>query len=434
MAQATQLPGPTLETWKTGQGIEFVDDEAKRAYQERAGLFADAIRLDRPERVPVNVLSTFYPAFHADITPETAMNDAEALSEALQYFATDLDLDAFPWATPLIPSAKSIEMVDYQVFDWPGDGSSPDTVYQCKEAEYMGVEDYDALIRDPTDYLMREYVPTVFGGLEGMRQLPQFPTLSAGIASLHPFLLSFGLPPVREALETLLEAGEEALRWQQIVGGTVEEIIASGYPQSFGGITLAPYDILGDTVRGTRGIMMDLKRRPETLLEALDGLTSWAIEMGISSARISNNPLVFIPLHKGADGFMSGEEFETFYWPQLRRVIDALVAEDMVPWIFAEGSYEDRLDVLAGDLPDGNQVWHFQNTDMGRAKAALGDQACVAGNVPTSLLYTATPADVTDYCTDLIDEVGEAGFILAPGVGLDEARPENIRAMVQSVR
>lgn len=433
MAQAAAEPTLSLESWEAGVGIEFEDADAERAYKTRAKRFAAAIRGETPDRVPVNLLSTFYPVFHAGMTPEEAMNDAQGLSDALHTFVDDLDPDLLPWATALIPSAKSLELVDYQVFDWPGDGSSPDTVYQCKEKEYMGVEDYDSLIVDPSSYFLTEYVPETFGELDGLSQFPDFTSLTGGIAGIHPYLIPFGLPPVRHAMERLLEAGEEALRWEQIVGGTVQDIVARGYPQSFGGITLAPYDMLGDTVRGTRGIMMDLKRRPETLMTALERLTPKAIDMGIGSAFAAGNPHVFIPLHKGADGFMSLEEFERFYWPPLRTVIEALVEADLVPWIFAEGQYESRLDVV-GDLPDGDMVWHFQDTDMELAKEALGGSACIAGNVPTSLLNTREPAAVTEYCQDLVERVGPDGLVLAPGVGLDEAKPENVRAMFDAVR
>ncbi len=425
--------GPTLESWIEGEGIEFVNEEAKADYQERAQRFADAIRGDNPDRVPVNLLSTFYPVLHAGYTPAEAMQEAEKLQDALLTFVDDLDPDVFPWALPTVPSAKALETVGYDGFDWPGDGSAPETVYQAKEREYMGVEDYEDFLKDPTDFFLRSYMPETFEALDGMAHFPQSGNLTFGIAGVHPYLLSFGMPPVREAIETLLEAGEQAMHWQQVVGGTVAEIQASGYPQSFGGITLAPYDMLGDMMRGTRGIMMDLKRRPDKLLEAIERITPIAIEMGISSAYAMNNPLVFIPLHKGADGFMSGEEFEEFYWPSLRAVIEALLDLDLVPWLFAEGCYETRLETIS-DLPEGDMIWHFQDIDMGRAKDLLGEQACIAGNVPTSLLNTREPEAVTEYCNDLIDEVGTERFVLAPGVGLDEAKPENVKAMFQAVR
>jgi uroporphyrinogen-III decarboxylase len=46
------------------------------------------------------------------------------------------------------------------------------------------------------------------------------------------------------------------------------------------------------------------------------------------------------------------------------------------------------------------------------------------------MLVTGTPDDVKDYCKKLIDKVGKkGGFIMAPSTSLDDAKPENVKAM-----
>ncbi len=422
----------TLAHWEQGTGIDFEDEAAREAYQERAGRLATAIRGGTPDRIPTVLSATFYPVFHAEITPETAMNDAAELAAAFEETVFDLEPDGHQSAAALLPSAKMLEMLDYQLYAWPGDGASPTTGYQALEDDYMDSDDYQHFMRDPTDYWLHEYIPEVVGALEPFRKLPRFTDL-VEIPNIHLMAIPFGLPDVQEALETLMEAGEEALRWQEIVGGAADGIVAQGYPRSFGGFTKAPYDVIADTMRGTHGASMDLKRKPDELLEAVDSLVPTMTEMGIRGAQGAGNPLVFIPLHKGADGFMSEEEFDTFYWPQLRAVMDGLTDAGLVPWIFAEGGYNSRLDAIA-DQPDGNIVWQFDRTDMVEAKDKLGDDVAIAGNVHSSLLNTETPEDVTEYCEELIEDVGPDGFILAPGVALDEAEPANVRAMIDSVK
>ena len=39
------------------------------------------------------------------------------------------------------------------------------------------------------------------------------------------------------------------------------------------GFTKAPFDTLGDTLRGTRGLMVDMYRCPDKVLKAMDVLT-----------------------------------------------------------------------------------------------------------------------------------------------------------------
>jgi uroporphyrinogen-III decarboxylase len=127
---------------------------------------------------------------------------------------------------------------------------------------------------------------------------------------------------------------------------------------------------------------------------------------------------------------MSDEQYKTFYWPTLRKVILGIVDEGLIPVPFAEGAYNLRLEII-GDLPKGKVVWRFDKTDMSRAKEVLGDIACIYGNVPAPILDTGTPDDVKAYCKQLIDVAGKGGgFILSPGSSLDMAKPENVRAMI----
>jgi uroporphyrinogen-III decarboxylase len=69
------------------------------------------------------------------------------------------------------------------------------------------------------------------------------------------------------------------------------------------------------------------------------------------------------------------------------------------------------------------------------AKAVLGDQCCIMGNVPSALLPVASPSEVEEYCKNLIKVCGKGGgFTLTNGSLIDEARPENVKAMVDSVK
>ena len=141
-----------------------------------------------------------------------------------------------------------------------------------------------------------------------------------------------------------------------------------------------------------------------------------------------------MPLHRGAEGFMSREQFERFYWPGLKQVIQGNADLGYISMPFFEGKCDSRLEYLL-ELPKGKVVCHFERTDMARAKAILGGHFCIMGNVPASLLQVGSPSEVEDCCRNLIRVCGKGGgFILAPGGPIDEAKPENIRVMVESVQ
>jgi uroporphyrinogen-III decarboxylase len=110
------------------------------------------------------------------------------------------------------------------------------------------------------------------------------------------------------------------------------------------------------------------------------------------------------------------------------------VNEGYIPLLFAEGSFNRRLEIIR-DLPRASVMWWFDRTDMFKAKEILGDAACISGNVPTSLMCTGTPEAVKAYCRRLIEVCGKGGgFILAGGASVDKADPENFRAMMAAAR
>jgi uroporphyrinogen-III decarboxylase len=256
----------------------------------------------------------------------------------------------------------------------------------------------------------------------------------AQICGAGYWLAAWGKPEVRQAVSHLLESGSHAAAWADWSLGLDLRLVSEGFPPQFGLVTWAPFDYLGDTLRGTRGIVTDLFRRPDKVLEACDRLLAILLKAVVRKAAPFVPPLVFIPLHKGADGFMSEQQFRTFYWPSLRKMCLGLIEQGLVPYLFAEGSYGSRLETIR-DLPPGRTVWHFDQTDMRRAKEELGGIACIQGNVPLSLLQLGTAGEVAAYCRKLIDDVkGEGGFILDIGAGADTGKEENFRAMIQTAK
>ena len=132
---------------------------------------------------------------------------------------------------------------------------------------------------------------------------------------------------------------------------------------------------------------------------------------------------------------MSDEQFERFYWPGLKTLLLALIEKDLIPIPFFEGDYTPRLRFLA-ELPPGKVAGHFDIVDRKEAKRIIGETMAFWGNVPAGLLATGTPEEVRDDVKELIDTFGDNGGLIIDGsTGIpDEARPENVRAMVETAR
>ena len=214
-----------------------------------------------------------------------------------------------------------------------------------------------------------------------------------------------------------------------------QKLADMGFPMAQGAMTQAPLDIVGDYLRGIKGMLMDLRRRPDKLLKACDKLLPTMLDMAVGGCKISGVPICFIPLHKCMDNFMSQEQFEKFYWPTLLELMRGMVAERIHPYLLVEGVCDNRLPVMIRDAPPGMCVFHIEGSDIFKAKKLARDKVCLRGNVPVSILMTGTPDDVRAYCKRLIDEVAVGGgFLMDTGVNLTEAKPENVKAMFDYTR
>lgn len=401
---------------------------SEQRYREREQRVNDAIALKEPDRVPVMALFGFFPAQYAGITCQEAMYDYDKTMNAWveTTVAFEPDLHDGPFAQKFW--GRLLDAADFKQLKWPGHGIDPLSGFQFVEKEYMGADEYDSFLYDQTDYFLRRYWPRIFGALKPLERIPPIPSIYsyAGFARLA----AFGDPEVAQALEALIKVGKEARKMLQGADEFTKKMEQLGFPPQFGGSTHAPFDVVSDFLRGTKGAMLDMHRHPDKLLQAVEQLLPVMLGIG-RAAKKTGVPRVFVPLHKCIDTFMSPEQFNTFYWPTLKRLILGLVDEGLNPVVFWEGDCTERLEIIK-DIPRGRAVYAFEQTDIFRAKEVLGDVVCIRGNVPLSILCTGTPDDVKGYCKKLIDVVGKGGgFIMDGGSSFDDAKPENVKAMFE---
>jgi uroporphyrinogen-III decarboxylase len=376
---------------------------------------------------------SFFPAKYSGLTVREVMYDPEKLWKA--YWRTMIefepDMDHNPFGLRYL--GPLLETLDFRQLKWPGHGVPDNVSYQFVEGEYMRADEYDEFLFDPTDFMIRKYWPRVFGSLAGLGKISpprNIVTYSMGA----PFgFAPFGAPETAIALDALKKAGEKSMEIASYAASYTQKAKEAGFPMQYGGFTQAPFDALGDYFRGTKGLMLDMYRRPEQVVKACEKLFFVMRDMALAVAG-SGNPRIFIPLHKGLDGLMSAEQFDTFFWPTLKDLMLVLIDEGLVPCPMWEGDCTSRLSTIR-EMPEGRAWYAFEATDIFRAKEVLGDRVCIKGNVPLSMMATGTPEDVRAYCKKLVDVVGrDGGFIMDAAASLDNVKPENVRAMFEFTR
>jgi uroporphyrinogen-III decarboxylase len=407
-------------------------NKAMKEYAERDNRVNEAIAMKVPDRVPVQLFVGYFAARYCGIPFSSAYYDAEKWKAANIRTITELEPDVY-WAQTAAVSGKALEILGPLNMKWPGFGVPPNSSHQMIELEPMKAEEYDAFLSDPSDYIVRTYLPRVVESAKPMAKLPPFRSLMGGMG-LPFYLTQFTRPDVVEMIEKFGKAAELQAKWQSQDISLAEEMAELGFPsyntpaRMMGG---AAFDMISDFLRGMRGAMLDMYRLPDKLLEACDKLCEQTVNMikAFPAPEDGSVKRVFMALHRGSDGFMSLPQFEKFYWPTLKKVILALIDAGWTPCPFFEGIWDQRLEYVR-ELPKGKVLCHFARTNPEKAKAILGGHLCFMVDVPGIMLQAGTVSEVEDYCKNLIKVCGKDGGFIMTATALDEARPENVKAMI----
>ena len=368
----------------------------------------------------------FFPAKYPGVTCADAYYDQTKWNAAVRKTVIEMAPDLY-MMSPQTPGT-SLEALDYKQMVWPGRGISSDHTFQFVEGEYMRADEYDIFLENPSDFLIRYFLPRVSSVFEPLRRLPNLAIWLLGIPA------SLGTPGLDEVAAALNNARRDIVKSDAETAALENDLAGEGFPLYAKAVCITPFDVISDRLRGMRGSMLDMYRQPDKLIRACQKLLPMILRNVIARAKATANPRVFIPLHRGSEGFMSLKQFETFYWPALKGLLLGLIESGLTPCPFFEGNYDSRLEYLL-ELPKGKVLGHFDDSDIHRVKEVVGKNICIMGNVPASLLQIGGPQEVKDYCKKLIDIASPGGgFVLAPRSCIDEAKPENIKAMLDFTR
>lgn len=403
-------------------------EERDILYGEREKRVTDTIALKIPDRIPIMIELSYFPAKYSGITCETAYYDYDKWLNANCRTVEDFNPDIV-WIYPFFPGTV-FDLLKPRQLVLPGHDISPHHTHRFIEAEYMKPDEYDLFLDDPTDFMLRFFLPRIMGGLEPFSRLPPFNEMTHDYREITTLAEAIVSPEVIEALKVLIRAGQEMAKWNEKRVAFWKEIENLGVPLH-GTISVSmPFDMLSYHWRGLLGIYKDMFNQPEKLLEVLDKLLHIQVKKALNRAKNGGRRRVFCALHRGADVFMSPKQFETFYWPYVKKIVQALIDDGYTPCLFLEGDYTSRLEYFL-ELPGGKVLLRIDSSDINRVRDVLHGHLCIMGNVPSSLLQVGTPQQVENYCKKLIDQVGrDGGLIVAPRSSIDEANPENIRRMV----
>ena len=397
--------------------------------QARQARVDAAVALKEGDRVP------FAPKFGygayvqaAGISMYEGLMDLRNMKPGVEEILSQYDIDLY-WGPAAYPS-NVLEVLDSVAINWPRpDGRlSRNSGYQINDITYMDIDDYDEYLKDPSNFFMTKVYPRRHKKLKGLAKMSFQDVVEFGH---YASMTAFADPEVREALITLMSAGEQAQKWVAAQGELAQKALELQTPL---GCTLgqnAPYDMLADNLRGYINVPMDLFEVPDKVLAAIDFFTDLAVK-NVRGLKEQGVHYVFKPLRGGTDIMMSNEDYEKFYWPSLYRVMEEIINQGMVPYVFLEGPYNTRLEILK-QVPKGKVIYMFEQVDIAKAKKILGDTACICGNLPSADLIYGKKEDIIVNTKRMLDVCAPGGgFMMDCSIVIDHYDEEKFSAWYET--
>ncbi len=412
---------------------------AEDLYQERDKRVRDAVQLREPDRIPIHMPLGYFPCRHTGVSASAAFYDTVAWTDACRQTVLDYEPDEFTGTTGAgFDSGGALGILDAIPRRWPGGNLPPDAINQFVEAEYMKEDEYYLFLFDPSDFMLRFYLPRVFGALEPLAKLPPIRSLSGTFfTSVVPLLAT---PEFQRVGQAILKAGQEKEKWRVGLSAFAEEMTRLGFPSADavanGCRPSAAFDIIACFLR-CMGVYNDMHRRPDQLLAACDKIVEWQIRGALPAdpAKGRNPRVTGYPTHRSSDIWMSPAQFKTFYWPSLKKALLTNSSLGYVTSLNFQGKSESRLELFR-ELPRGSVIFRIDDpTDMPRAKAVVGGYMCIMASVPATLVQLGSPSEVEEFCKDLIAKYAKGGgLIITAASSLDTAKPENVKVVCDTVK
>jgi hypothetical protein len=409
---------------KTGKTTE-------QLYKEREKRVRDVIEHKLPDRIPFTAHVNI--GAYTGIPNSAGYYDPVGFKRAMRKITLDLEPDMCNAGLPM--SGKAMELLDVQNRLWPGGPLPPDYEYQFLEKEFMKEDEYDLFLNDPTDFMIRYFLPRMYGALKPLAKLPP---LGTALQSVEGIAQMFTTPEFMKMAKALHKAGRETARFRKTIGDSYEELAVLGFPAfahvGAGGVGGAPFDTLSSFYRGMQGSMIDMFRRPEKLLQACDMILDSRIATAkpADPKKRGNPKRTGIPLWRGDKAFMSEKQFERFYWPGLKKALQATIDLGFVPVPFFEAEFGDRLERLL-ELPKGKVIASIEYVDAVKAKQILKGHTCLFVRIPLSSKLWSVQ-EVEDFTKDLIDKCGKGGGIIVEVRLPDKGGPKEFKKLMNNLR
>ena len=357
------------------------------------------VNLEQPDRVGIAPFGEFYYGSLIGMSIEDMLMDPWKADEAFEtgfekHGGLDMAEVGFLLAMYLSPTP---DIFSTFYFDWhlPGRERDPFDIpnlnERARENPLMTEDDYDTILK------------------HGLHRFFSF--RRAGVADLL------------DLIQAMPETAKIAHKWRE----------QYQVPTMVDAAINTPLTLLSQ-LRGSTNFMLDLRRRPDKVLETLDVVCDGVIAAGLALAELVQAKTVILGEVRGSADFISPKMFEKFCLPFLVRTAWAAVEAGLRIQYHFDTNWTPMLEYFK-ELPPKSGYLHLdERTDILKAKEILGDHLCLLGNLKPSLFTLGTEDEVERQVKTIIDGCGAGGGLIVSAELTADSRFELVDKMIQTTK
>ena len=383
--------------------------DGKQLKAQRVKLFRDAANFKKTDRVPHFANVVTWKVFDAGHTLDEAMTNFDLMEKCVLHF-----LDKYPVDSILDVGIRN----QFNVTEAFGEGS-----YYYYDKEVVGIHDHahctvetlQEYMDDPTRYAWEVILPKKYG--EAWEN---------------------------KTTEIWKKTFSEYLKYTKFVLHMAKVMDRYGLPglspnNPMKGAVVPAVETLMSDLLGIQQLSIAMRRNGDLLDAFIERWEKERMEPIYAKIRKAKGPddvhCFDSSILMLAHTVMNKKQFERFYWPYLKKLLDVYAEKKMNVRIFTEGSILRFAEYFA-DYPKGLLTFHLEQDDPFEFRKALPNVA-IMGGMTTDLLSNGTPEECVAYAKRLCDELGrDGGFIFSENKMLsyrNDAKPENMLAVCDFV-
>ena len=385
--------------------------DSKKLQAERVALFRDAANFKKTERIPYFSSAVTWKVFDAGHTLDEAMTNAAVMEQCVRHF-----LDTYPVDAILDIGIRNQFNVT-EAFGTKGYYYYTEDVVGIHDHAHCTVETLEEYQNDPVKYIWEKILPNKYGEEWDQKDLSIWKKTFKEYMAYTKNVIHMGSV-------TGKEYGLPSLAPNNPMSGTI----------NFG------IEELEANLLGIKQLSVALRRNGDEIERFVKRWDEEHIDPIIEKVKNGKGPnykyCFDASIMMLAHNILNQKQFERFYWPSLKKLLDAYAEKKMNVRIFAEGSILRYAEYFK-DYPKGTLTFHIEHDDPFEFRQALPN-ACIMGGMTTDLLGLADKEECLARAKKLCDELGsEGGFIFSENKMLsyrNDAKPENLLAVTQFVK